>query len=426
MSRLGAVLQDENVPSAEPAPELEIEIDLDTDLDTDVPEPRRSGRARSAPAVPTIGRRYRHGLEVGSGGMATVHIAFPEDSVSADDAVALKRIHPHLASRREYLEMFLDEARLVSRIRHENVCEVLDFGADGGSFYLAMPFLRGRSLRSVMRAMRAMPARERVAWPVLAARVVADAAAGLHAAHELTDAHGAPLAVVHRDVSPHNLFVTWDGKVKVVDFGIAHARGRLHTTETGIVKGRFGYMAPEQMRAGPVDRRADVWSLGVVLFELLTGAPLFERESQSETVIAVSKGERPRLRDVAPHTPRALEAIVDRALSTDPHTRFASAEALRLALLDFLDDEAGPTDSREVAAWMQRFFPAGRERDETLVGHAFDASLPVIGGPGDASVERSGVVRRSEPPRARLAPAAFFLLALALSVALGALAAHWP
>jgi serine/threonine-protein kinase len=406
------------VPSAAPAPELEIEVEVEVAA--------RSRERRTALAAPTTGRSYRHGLEVGSGGMAAVHIAFPEDSLGADGAVALKRIHPHLASRREYLEMFLDEARLASRIRHPNVCEVLDFGADAGSFYLAMPYLRGRSLRT---AMRAVPERERVAWPILAARVVADAAAGLHAAHELVDERGASLAVVHRDVSPHNLFVTWDGTVKVVDFGIAHARGRMHHTETGIVKGRFAYMAPEQMRGGAVDRRADVWSLGVVLFELLTGSPLFERESQSETVIAVSKGERPRLSERVPQTPHALEAIVDRALAVDPSARFASAEELRMALLCFLDDQAGPTDAREVAAWMQRFFPHGRERDAALVERAFDASLPVLGGAGaaPASVERSGVVRRSQPP-GRTPPAwiALFVLALALSVALGALAARWP
>ena len=186
----------------------------------------RAPSAREEPG-PRVGR-YRVVYEIATGGMATVYLAVP---AGAQEAVALKRVHPHLASQRSFVEMFLDEARITSRIDHPNVCRVLDYGLADGSYFLTMEYLRGRSLTRIAKALRALPdAEHAIAAPILAARVVADAARGLHAAHELRDEQGVPLEVVHRDVSPHNLFVTWDGVTSVVDFGIASARDRLHHT----------------------------------------------------------------------------------------------------------------------------------------------------------------------------------------------------
>ncbi|MCA9610627.1 MAG: protein kinase, partial [Myxococcales bacterium] len=280
------------------------------------------------PARGNVGR-YRLTHELASGGMASVYLAFPELARSPGEAVAVKRVHPHLAVQRSFVEMFLDEARVAARIDHPNVARVLDIGAAEGGQFIAMELLLGRSLGAVAKRLKRLPLETR--WP-LAAHVVARAAEGLHAAHELRDPDGAPLEVVHRDVSPHNVFVTYDGRVKVVDFGIARARGRLHQTETGTVKGKFAYMAPEQMMGLPVDRRADVWALGVVLHELLVGDKLFKRSNDTETVLAVTahRGLDPtRLPDGLP------EALVDAlrgALAPEPEARTPNAGALAEAL----------------------------------------------------------------------------------------------
>jgi serine/threonine-protein kinase len=237
-----------------------------------LPEP--SGAPRRA-APERIGR-YELCFELASGGMASVYLARAEGSPGFEKLVALKRIHPHLADERGYVEMFLDEARIASRITHANVCSVFDFGESDGEYFIAMEYLVGEPLSRVQRRV-VVNAEQRTSplLPARMARIIADACEGLHAAHELRDASGESLNVVHRDVSADNLFITYDGAAQVVDFGIAHARQRLHQTEAGQVKGTFPYMAPEQMTAAVVDRRVDVWALGAVLWELLALRRLF-------------------------------------------------------------------------------------------------------------------------------------------------------
>ncbi|MEZ4338915.1 MAG: serine/threonine-protein kinase [Sandaracinaceae bacterium] len=366
------------------------------------------------PARGNVGR-YRLTHELASGGMASVYLAFPELARSPGEAVAVKRVHPHLAVQRSFVEMFLDEARVAARIDHPNVARVLDIGAAEGGQFIAMELLLGRSLGAVAKRLKRLPLETR--WP-LAAHVVARAAEGLHAAHELRDPDGAPLEVVHRDVSPHNVFVTYDGRVKVVDFGIARARGRLHQTETGTVKGKFAYMAPEQMMGLPVDRRADVWALGVVLHELLVGDKLFKRSNDTETVLAVTahRGLDPtRLPDGLP------EALVDAlrgALTPEPEARTPNAGALAEALDAVLAAHA-PVD---LGAAMQALFAGALEKEHERLREAFADGLPRIG--DDADVERSSIVRRpSRPPASRRRWIALGLGTLGLlGVGVGALA----
>ncbi len=391
------------------APELRLEIEID------IEDPKERGGPPLGEPGASVGR-YRLLHEIATGGMATVYLAMPEGGT---EPVALKRVHPHLASQREFIEMFLDEARLTSRVDHPNVCPVLDYGRADGSYFLVMEYLSGCSLARVSRALRRLSAAEQqVAVPVVAARVVADAAAGLHAAHELRDGGGKPLEVVHRDVSPHNLFVAWSGATFVLDFGIASARDRLHHTETGTVKGKFAYMAPEQMVGARVDRRADVWSLGVVLWELLAGQPLFKRRTETETVMAVTRLERPPLAELRPGLCPKLEAIVDRALAREPEDRFPNAGAMADELRAWLDEQPGPGDPAEVAAWMDRLFPGEAAEEAALVRKALAKDLA----PFDATTghEQSGVVRRD---RKRRGLAVAYLIALALAIAVGALAA---
>jgi serine/threonine-protein kinase len=397
-------------------------------IEIDIEEPPTPSPTEAPVAEQRLGR-YVLVHEVATGGMATVHLAIPDGARGPDDVVALKRVHPHLATQRSFIEMFLDEARIASRLDHPNVCRVLDYGRASNTYFLTMRYLRGRSLSQVARALRKLPEAEHdVAAPILAARLVADAALGLHAAHELCDEDGAPLEVVHRDVSPHNLFVGWDGAVQVVDFGIASARNRLHHTETGTVKGKFAYMAPEQMLGARVDRRADVWSLGVVLWEIVAGRTLFKRRTESETVMAVTRLELPALATLRPGSPSRLDEIVARALAREPEDRYPTAAALAEDLHAWLDEQPGPADAAEVAAWMQRLFPDEAEREEQLVRRAYYETLPTFDEP--SFPERSAIVRRSRPPSpaaARpMASLGLYLLALALAVAVGAVAALWP
>lgn len=312
-------------------------------MDEEVPE------VHAEPFGPYVLQR-----ELASGGMATVYEATRVGDQGFVRRVAIKRIHPHLARDRAFVDMFLDEARIAARITHPNVCQVVDYGRIDGVSFLAMEFLHGKSLGQVFAALahRATRGSDHVRF---VASVVLEAAEGLHAAHELTDESGSPLDVVHRDVSPQNLFLTFDGEVKVVDFGIASARDKTHHTQTGEIKGKLAYMAPEQM-AGSVDRRSDVWALGIVLWEALALRRLFKRNSQAETVIAVERDVIAPPSSARPELTGALDAVTLEALARDVEARFPSARALATALTQALAPLGGPMSRHERAETMKALF----------------------------------------------------------------------
>jgi serine/threonine-protein kinase len=253
--------------------------------------------------------------------------------------------------------MFLDEARLASAISHRNVCNVFDFGETDGRFYIAMDFLSGQSLRDVLRRLRKTDLQmepRRVA--VYMAYMIAEACEGLHAAHELHGAEGQPLNVVHRDVSPHNLFITYDGNTSVVDFGIARASDRIQTTATGVLKGKFSYMAPEQMRQLDIDRRADIWALGVVLWESLLLRRLFVRSSQADTVMSVMMDRVKPPSELNPDVPKELDTIVLRAISRNPAHRFPTAREMGRELMKFCRESGVMCSPIEIEHLMERLF----------------------------------------------------------------------
>jgi len=384
--------------------------------------PTRSGPVEKVFAAPpelegpiheTLGRyELRHVLA--SGGMATLYLAVARGASSFEKLLALKRIHPHLAKRRAFVEMFLDEARIASLVQHPYVCSVLDFGHADGSYFLTMEYVRGEPLARVQRAFAgAKRGESRRRIPLLAARIVADACEGLHAAHEQRDLDGEPMHVVHRDVSPHNLLVGYDGIVRVVDFGVARARNRVHETETGLVKGKFAYMAPEQMSGGEVDRRADIWSLGVVLWETVSGQRLFKKETESETIMAVTRGEVPPLSTMQ-EVPPGLDRIVRKALARDRCDRYPSARAMSRDLNRWLARQKEPVDAGEMAEWMLGFFPEGPARVRALERYAArpDEPPPRVP-PRTVSSPLPPTARRRPSRRARVAMGLGFALALA-------------
>lgn len=274
------------------------------------------------------------GLEVlaliSSGGMGDVLLAKRTGAHGFEKLVAVKTIRPELAKRPEIRAMFLDEARLVARLDHPAITHVHDFGEEGDLLYLTMEYVPGVSFGQI---------RDKTAGPLdpfMAAQLIAEALRGLHAAHELQDADGRLLEAVHRDVSPDNLILTFDGKVKILDFGIALVRDReTPVTELGSLKGKPAYMAPERLRGEPVDRRTDIFSAGIVLYELLTGQKLFSRGSVIATAMAVESDPiTPPSERIGRALPEGLDAIVLRALARKPADRYANAKDMAIELTD--------------------------------------------------------------------------------------------
>lgn len=270
---------------------------------------------------------------VASGGMGEVFLACQRKIAGVEQYLAIKRMLPDLSRDEEAVQMFLDEARLASRLDHQNVVHIFDLGVADDRYYLAMEFLEGRDMKRVMGRLATYN------WPLpfaFAAKIVSETAKGLHYAHELTDDSGQELNVIHRDISPQNIFMTVHGTIKVLDFGIAMARSRLVKTKDGVMKGKVAYIAPERIVGHPSDRRADVFSLGVVLWELSIGKRLFKRSNDVKTLLAIVNGEVPRPTQMNADFPLELEAIMLRALAHDPDDRYPTCRALQDDLASFM------------------------------------------------------------------------------------------
>jgi serine/threonine-protein kinase len=261
--------------------------------------------------------------------MASVHFARLAGQGGFERTVAVKRMHKHLASDPEFSAMFLDEARLAARVRHPNVVATLDVGSDGGELYVVMEYVHGEPLSRLIKFVAGEA--EQIPFDVVSA-IMTNVLAGLHAAHEIKGKDGESLELVHRDVSPQNILVGADGIARVIDFGVAKARGRLMTTQDGKVKGKLGYMAPEQLRGERIDRRVDIYAAGVVLWELLTLVRLFVTKDDATTIenLLSRKVEPPSA--FAADVPPALDEVVMRALARDPAQRFDTAKQMAAAL----------------------------------------------------------------------------------------------
>jgi serine/threonine-protein kinase len=322
--------------------------------------PIRSRAPMAAPVgVGSVLGPYRLLAELGSGGMATVYRAELARNVDHTDLgeldapMAVKVLHEHLAREREHVEAFLDEGRIGARLHHPAVCQVFDHGEERGRPYVAMELIEGVSLEQLHSHVAARPALgQATEWPRQIAALVAALADGLHAAHELTGPDGKPLGLVHRDVTPENLYVTTSGGVRLSDFGVARHAGRRRTTREGVIKGKLAYAAPELFHGATPDRRVDVWSLGVVLWELLTGEMLFRLPTDAEVTRAILDREVPPPSRFRAEVRRTLDLIVLQALARDPERRFANARALANALLGWLASTGRPIDPRARRDWL--------------------------------------------------------------------------
>jgi serine/threonine protein kinase len=278
---------------------------------------------------PLVGVGKFHFLErIGRGGMGEVYLALATGPTGFNKLVVVKLLREDFAANEPVRAMFLDEGRLAARLNHPNVVQTYEVGADDDKHFLVMEYLEGQPLNALMtRASSGGAAVALGAW----VRVALDALAGLHYAHELCDYDGTPLNVVHRDLSPHNVFLTYDGVVKLLDFGIAKAATQSHQTQVGTIKGKPAYMPPEQLLGTPVDRRADLFVFGIVLWEMFTGTRLFTG-AFSECIKRIVGGELPRVSSVVSDFDPGLDAVVARALDRDPDARYQTAQEFRDAL----------------------------------------------------------------------------------------------
>jgi eukaryotic-like serine/threonine-protein kinase len=264
--------------------------------------------------------------------------------------VVIKRILPSLADQADVVEMLLQEAKVAARISHPNVVQIYDLGLSDDQYFIAMEFVNGSDLAVLIRAGR------RTGKPApfaVAARIVADVAGGLQAAHALTDAAGTPTPVVHRDISPHNIMLSAEGAVKLTDFGISKVSDSVVHTMTGVVKGKVPYMAPEQLdsRIGATDHRIDIYQAGVVLAELLLGYSPFHRKNEAESMAAALKGELPDPLPPCQPIPAPLLPIVKKAIARKPQDRYATAEDMQVALEQAIRQLGGQGSDHDVAQW---------------------------------------------------------------------------
>ncbi len=346
------------------------------------PPKSSDGAPPSSDPSPSISfGKYELFASLGRGGMADVFLSVARGPMGFNKLAVVKRLRRTLAEEPTFLAMFLDEARLAARLNHPNIVHTYEVGEHASSYFIAMEYLDGQPLNKIIRA--SLKRKEQLD-EAFCARVVMDALNGLEHAHKLCDYDGSPLAIIHRDVSPHNIFVTYDGHTKLVDFGIAKAATSSTETEVGVLKGKVAYMSPEQASGNKVDQRADLFAMGIVLWEMLSGERLMRGDSTANTLHKLMSLPIPRVserRVVAP----ALEAIVARALEKDPDVRFSSAGEMREALEAYLDELPTPYRSDDVSRHVCELFARVREEAQRQV----QKHMAAIGKKEAASKERT-------------------------------------
>lgn len=346
-------------------------------------------------------QRYRVIEKIAAGGMAEVYRAESAGLEGFKKTVAIKRVLPHLSQKREFIGMFLDEARLSANLSHSNVVQVFDIGVGDETYFIVMEYVDGANLKSIVEhhSKRGQP------LPIETCCLVAvRMCEGLAYAHEVRDAKGEPLGIVHRDVSPPNVLISRHGEVKVVDFGLAKAKSQLEESQPGIIKGKFSYLSPEAAEGKQADQRTDIFAAGIILWEMLTSKRLFLGETDLATVRQVQKAEVPQLAAVMGDVPPGLQTVLDRALARDRDARYRSAREFGRDLNRVLYAMGRPVSSFDIAAVVGEVVqdtPNGRgsrPRQQTLIGTLIqDAMMSFTSlqhegkGAGQAAKTQSGV-----------------------------------
>jgi serine/threonine protein kinase len=355
------------------------------------------------------------------GGMAEVFKAKTVGVEGFEKIVAIKRILPAVAADQEFIGMFVDEAKITAALSHANLAQTFDLGRIDDTYYIAMEYVPGKDLRAIFERLK----RHGEKLPLrLAAHAMASVCDGLDYAHKKRDAKGEELRIVHRDVSPQNVIVSFEGDVKLIDFGIAKAANKMTRTQTGILKGKFGYMSPEQVRGMPLDPRSDIFAAGVVLHELCTGERLFVGTSDFNVLEKVEQARVPKPSQIEPSIPARLERVILRALTREPGDRYQQAGELAADLRLFLAESAPENHPRdELARFMRATFPDESAREQaTLAKTAAPETNPAVSGTTAAGPMQDS----AETDRARVPPdGKGGLVAIKAGLAIGLSFALW-
>src|SRR5438067_591321 len=315
------------------------------------------------------------------GGMAEIFLARQMGVEGFEKTVVLKRIRPHLGDKKSFVRMFLNEAKLAAQLNHPNIIQihdlgkVIDAGAASGvrsaetSYFIAMEYLFGRDMRRVLPKCEQLG----IAFPIVyACKIASQVLEGLYYAHQKTDLQGRPLGIVHRDVTPENIFVSFDGGVKVLDFGIAKAANQVEMTRAGEIKGKLSYMSPEQCMGKPLDSRSDIFSLGVVLYEWVTGFKLFTGESDVAVLKSITDGKIYKPSYFKSDVPEAIELILMRALEKEPEKRYQSAWEMQYDLDKFLANNEFTPSNQHLATFMKQLFADEMEAEKARLSGSPD------------------------------------------------------
>ena len=312
------------------------------------------------------------------GGMAEIFLARQMGLEGFEKTVVLKRIRPHLGDKKSFVKMFLNEAKLAAQLNHPNIIQIHDLGKVGDSYFIAMEYLFGRDMRRVIPKAEA----QGIPFPIVyACKIASQVLEGLYYAHQKSDVHGKALGIVHRDVTPENIFVSFDGGVKVLDFGIAKAANQVEMTRAGEIKGKLSYMSPEQCMGKPLDHRSDIFSLGVVLYEWVTGFKLFTGESDVAVLKSITDGKIYRPSYFKQDVPEQVELILMKALEKDPAARYQSSWEMQYDLDKFLANNEFTPSNQHLATFMKQLFVDEIETErQRLTGRG--VSLTMMGEPG--------------------------------------------
>ncbi|HEX6273654.1 MAG TPA: serine/threonine-protein kinase [Polyangiaceae bacterium] len=383
------------------------------------------------PVAQDTAGKYRLIVELGQGGTAIVYLAVARGPGGFNKLVVLKMMKRALLAEPDLAEMFMNEARLSARLSHQNIVETNEVFEQDGIPVIVMQYLEGQPLSMLVARSEKKPEKFPLVWHL---RVISEALAGLHHSHELTDYDGTPLYLVHRDMTPHNVFVTYDGQVKILDFGIAKINRSAAQTEVGVIKGKLRYMPPEQLTGEGVDRRSDIFAVGVMLWEAATRQRMWRGLTDPEVMHAILNDDIPKPSSVAPNVPPRLEAIVMKAMARAPADRHATAAELQAELDEFLAEQGSNVRNRDIGAAVAELFADVRADTRRVIEQQLKkvTALSAREYQSFRPLELASTVRAGGEagPRPTVAPPkassrSRFVVGAALLVALGAAAFAW-